>query len=115
MLLSFPWLSSNILSKSYLFKDKRDYSERDRERDRERQRERQRERDRENNYNNNNSLNNSRWFSPYLVQGIRAKFLRNLKQIGIKLNLVWLKSQVYGKYRVKTPLEDTFGKCFYGY
>ena len=28
----------------------------------------------------------------YLVQGIRAKFLRNQKQIGIKLNLVWLKA-----------------------
>ena len=26
------------------------------------------------------------------VQGIRAKFLRNLKQIGIKLNLVWLEA-----------------------
>ena len=27
-----------------------------------------------------------------LVQGIRAKILQNLKQIGIKLNLVWLKA-----------------------
>ena len=26
-----------------------------------------------------------------LVQGIRAKFLQNLKQIGINLNFVWLK------------------------
>ena len=42
------------------------------------------------------------------VQGIRAKFLRNLKQIGIKLNLVCL------EYRVKTPPEDTLGKRFYG-
>ena len=27
-----------------------------------------------------------------LVQGIRAKILQNLKQIGIKLNLVWLEA-----------------------
>ena len=27
-----------------------------------------------------------------IVQGIRAKILQNLKQIGIKLNLVWLQA-----------------------
>ena len=33
--------------------------------------------------------NNDFW---HIVQGIRAKFLQNLKQIGIKLNLVWLEA-----------------------
>ena len=49
-----------------------------------------------------------------IVQGISAKFLRNLKQIGIKLNLVCLKAYVYEEYRVKTPPEDTLGKRFDG-
>ena len=28
----------------------------------------------------------------FIVQGISAKILQNLKQIGIKLNLVWLEA-----------------------
>ena len=50
----------------------------------------------------------------HIVQEIRAKYLRNLKQIGIKLNLVWLEAYVYREYRVKTPPEDTLGKFVYG-
>ena len=49
-----------------------------------------------------------------IVQGIRAKILQNLKQIGIGLNLVWLEAKIYVEYRVKTPPEDTLGKFFYG-
>ena len=50
----------------------------------------------------------------FLVQGIKAKISQNLKQIGIKLNLVWLEGHVYGECRVKAPPEDTLGKFFYG-
>ena len=49
-----------------------------------------------------------------LVQGIKAKILQNLKQIGIKLNLVWLEAKIYVEYHVKIPPKDTLGKFFYG-
>ena len=51
------------------------------------------------------------FLNPILVQGIRAEIWPNLKQIGIKLDLVLFEAQSYVEYHVKTPPED-FGEIF---
>ena len=50
----------------------------------------------------------------HIVQGIRVEIWPNLRQIGIKLDLVLFEAQNYVEHHVKTPPEKTLGKILYG-